>query len=92
MITHVYNTRVDILRVYAIVRTLCIRTSSPVGSILCFLCIGYIRTLYVLQWLITKLGSKYILDKTIDGATPLHMAAGIYTYIIHTGHCLCSTC
>ena len=28
------------------------------------------------QWLISKLGSKYILDKTVDGATPLHMAAG----------------
>ena len=30
-----------------------------------------------LQWLIGKLGPKYILDKTIDGATPLHMAAGM---------------
>lgn len=29
------------------------------------------------QWLISKLGPKYILDKTIDGATPLHMAAGM---------------
>ncbi|CAI8009295.1 Espin [Geodia barretti] len=27
------------------------------------------------KWLVSKLGAKYILDKTIDGATPLHMAA-----------------
>ena len=29
-----------------------------------------------IQWLISKLGTQYVLDKTIDGATPLHMAAG----------------
>ena len=28
------------------------------------------------QWLVTKLGSKMIVDKTKDGATPLHIAAG----------------
>ena len=33
--------------------------------------------IFVAQWLISKLGPKYILDKTIDGATPLHMAAGM---------------
>ena len=31
----------------------------------------------IMQWLISKLGPKYILDKTIDGATPLHMAAAL---------------
>lgn len=29
-----------------------------------------------MQWLIDKTGPKYILEKTVDGATPLHMAAG----------------
>ena len=33
---------------------------------------------YVLQWLVAKLGPKYIVSKTSkDGATPLHMAAGM---------------
>ncbi len=28
------------------------------------------------KWLVNKLGTSYILDKTGDGGTPLHMAAG----------------
>ena len=32
------------------------------------------------QWLVNKLGISYILDKTYDGATPLHMAAGEHTH------------
>lgn len=32
---------------------------------------------FYFQWLVDKLGPKYILEKTIDGATPLHMAAGM---------------
>ena len=39
-----------------------------------------------MQWLISKLGPKYILDKTIDGATPLHMAAGTYVLYTHPPH------
>lgn len=50
-----------------------------IWSLLCII------ILYVLeikmQWLISKLGPKYILDKTIDGATPLHMAAGEILFI-----------
>ncbi len=41
-----------------------------------------------MQWLIKKLGAKYIIDKTVDGATPLHMAAGstLYTYTYQYRH------
>ena len=39
-------------------------------------CVWIFLILCATQWLVSKLGAKYILDKTIDGATPLHMAAG----------------
>ena len=32
--------------------------------------------LHFLQWLVKKIGSKGIVEKTKDGATPLHIAAG----------------
>lgn len=50
---------------------------ATLWRIIFFLLWWYIHDLWS-QWLISKLGSKYILDKTIDGATPLHMAAGLY--------------
>ena len=58
-------------------QTQCVKVGRAVSTSKFRSMTQWILWIFFLQWLVAKLGSRYIVRKTgKDGATPLHMAAG----------------